>query len=85
MVAVQMLPSGSKTIDHLAMKSFENSLVLINISLLYLRNSDWLEYYAYLPSIDRTKFRQQMNRADQEAGNKVIDSLINYETVKVCL
>ncbi len=24
-----------------------------------------------------------MNRADQEAGNKAIDSLINYETVKV--
>ena len=24
-----------------------------------------------------------MNAADQEAGNKAIDSLINYETVKV--
>ena len=24
-----------------------------------------------------------MNQADQEAGNKAIDSLINYETVKV--
>ncbi len=35
-------------------------------------------------SFYRTKFRQQMNRADQEAGNKAIDSLINYETVKVC-
>ena len=30
----------------------------------------------------RTKFRVQMNQADQEAGNKAIDSLINYETVK---
>ena len=31
----------------------------------------------------RTKFRVQMNNADQEAGNRAIDSLINYETVKV--
>ena len=33
----------------------------------------------------RTKFRVIMNKADSEAGNKAIDSLINYETVKVCL
>lgn len=25
-----------------------------------------------------------MNQAENEAGNKAIDSLINYETVKVC-
>ncbi|KAI0228943.1 ATP-binding cassette sub-family B member 7, mitochondrial [Lamellibrachia satsuma] len=30
----------------------------------------------------RTRFRVQMNEADQQAGNKAIDSLINYETVK---
>ncbi|XP_043211664.1 iron-sulfur clusters transporter ABCB7, mitochondrial-like isoform X2 [Amphibalanus amphitrite] len=30
----------------------------------------------------RTKFRVQMNKADNEAGNKAVDSLINYETVK---
>jgi len=30
----------------------------------------------------RTQFRVTMNRADNEAGNKAIDSLINYETVK---
>ncbi|XP_066266355.1 iron-sulfur clusters transporter ABCB7, mitochondrial-like isoform X1 [Branchiostoma lanceolatum] len=30
----------------------------------------------------RTKFRVQMNRADNQAGNMAIDSLINYETVK---
>ncbi|RWS29681.1 ABC transporter sub-family B-like protein 1, partial [Leptotrombidium deliense] len=30
----------------------------------------------------RTKFRVQMNKAENEAGNKAIDSLINYETVK---
>lgn len=32
----------------------------------------------------RTKFRLEMNEADNEAGNRAIDSLINYETVKVC-
>lgn len=25
-----------------------------------------------------------MNQAENEAGNKAMDSLINYETVKVC-
>lgn len=30
----------------------------------------------------RTKFRVDMNRAENEAGNRAIDSLINYETVK---
>ena len=33
----------------------------------------------------RTKFRVQMNKADNESGSKSIDSLINYETVKVFL
>ncbi len=31
----------------------------------------------------RTKFRVDMNKADNEAGSKSIDSLINFETVKV--
>lgn len=31
----------------------------------------------------RTKFRVQMNKADSEAGNRAVDSLINFETVKV--
>lgn len=26
-----------------------------------------------------------MNQADNDAGNKAVDSLINYETVKVCV
>ena len=30
----------------------------------------------------RTQFRVNMNRADNEAGNRAVDSLINYETVK---
>ena len=33
--------------------------------------------------VGRTKFRAQMNQADNESGSKAIDSLINYETVKV--
>eukprot|EP00127_Corallochytrium_limacisporum_P002969 Clim_evm16s144 gene=Clim_evmTU16s144 len=41
-------------------------------------------YTAFTLSITswRTKFRQQMNKADNEAGAMAIDSLINYETVK---
>ena len=34
-------------------------------------------------NVSRTKFRVQMNKADNDAGSKAIDSLINYETVKV--
>ncbi|XP_060936294.1 iron-sulfur clusters transporter ABCB7, mitochondrial [Limanda limanda] len=30
----------------------------------------------------RTRFRIEMNKADNEAGNTAIDSLLNYETVK---
>nr|CAG4643074.1 EOG090X02PU [Ilyocryptus agilis] len=41
-------------------------------------------YTAYTLGITqwRTKFRVRMNQAENEAGNKAIDSLINYETVK---
>ncbi|CAL8471750.1 g11292 [Coccomyxa elongata] len=31
----------------------------------------------------RTRFRQAMNKADSEAGKRAMDSLINYETVKL--
>lgn len=31
----------------------------------------------------RTKFRHHMNEADNDASSRAIDSLINYETVKV--
>lgn len=33
----------------------------------------------------RTKFRAQMNKADNAAGTKAVDSLINFETVKVTI
>ncbi|XP_070509501.1 iron-sulfur clusters transporter ABCB7, mitochondrial isoform X2 [Chironomus tepperi] len=41
-------------------------------------------YAAYTLSVTqwRTKFRIFMNKAENEAGNKAVDSLINYETVK---
>ncbi|CAG4966529.1 unnamed protein product [Parnassius apollo] len=41
-------------------------------------------YAAYTLSVTawRTQFRVHMNRAENEAGNKAVDSLINYETVK---
>ena len=31
----------------------------------------------------RTRFRQDMNKADSEAGKQAMDSLINFETVKL--
>jgi ABC-type transport system involved in Fe-S cluster assembly fused permease/ATPase subunit len=42
-------------------------------------------YAAYTLAVTqwRTKFRVFMNKAENEAGNKAVDSLINYETVKV--
>ncbi|XP_069354738.1 iron-sulfur clusters transporter ABCB7, mitochondrial-like [Maniola hyperantus] len=41
-------------------------------------------YAAYTLAVTqwRTKFRVYMNKAENDAGNKAIDSLINYETVK---
>jgi ATP-binding cassette, subfamily B (MDR/TAP), member 7 len=41
-------------------------------------------YAAYTLAVTqwRTKFRIYMNQAENDAGNKAVDSLINYETVK---
>ncbi|XP_018013831.1 iron-sulfur clusters transporter ABCB7, mitochondrial-like, partial [Hyalella azteca] len=41
-------------------------------------------YAAFTLSVTqwRTKFRVDMNKAENEASNRAIDSLINYETVK---
>ncbi|XP_023230061.1 ATP-binding cassette sub-family B member 7, mitochondrial-like [Centruroides sculpturatus] len=38
--------------------------------------------FTFLITQWRTKFRIDMNRAESEAGNLAVDSLINYETVK---
>jgi ABC transporter ATM len=35
------------------------------------------------PAKGRTKFRKQANAADNKAATIIIDSLINYEAVKV--
>lgn len=42
-------------------------------------------YAAWTLSITswRTKYRRRMNKADSEMGNLAVDSLLNYETVKV--
>ncbi len=32
----------------------------------------------------RTSFRKAMNTAETQASNRAIDSLLNYETVKLC-
>ena len=37
-----------------------------------------MKYFYY-----RTCFRVEMNKADNISGSKAVDSLINYETVKV--
>lgn len=44
-------------------------------------------YTAYTLGVTqwRTKFRIYMNQAENEAGNKAVDSLINFETVKVII
>ncbi|CAI0560542.1 unnamed protein product [Linum tenue] len=41
-------------------------------------------YIAFTLSVTqwRTKFRKAMNKADNDAGTRAVDSLINYETVK---
>ena len=49
---------------------------------LYMKKKEEYKSVRFM-LIFRTQFRVQMNKADQEAGNKAVDSLINYETVKV--
>lgn len=39
--------------------------------------------FTFLITRWRTQFRISMNQAENDAGNKAIDSLINFETVKV--
>ncbi|XP_041845467.1 ATP-binding cassette sub-family B member 7, mitochondrial [Melanotaenia boesemani] len=39
-------------------------------------------FFTILVTQWRTRFRIEMNKADNEAGNAAIDSLLNYETVK---
>ncbi len=39
-------------------------------------------WFTYIATEWRIKLRRQMNEADNEAGAKAVDSLLNYETVK---
>ncbi|KAA8492609.1 ABC transporter B family member 25 [Porphyridium purpureum] len=39
--------------------------------------------FTFLTTSWRTKFRKDMNRADNAASNKVVDSLMNFESVKL--
>lgn len=43
-------------------------------------------YTAYTVAITqwRTQFRRDMNRLDNQASSRVVDSLVNYETVQYC-
>ncbi len=40
----------------------------------------WLSY-----DLTRTQFRRQANAADNKAATVAVDSLLNYEAVKVCV
>lgn len=63
----------------------ENVFFIINIYLIGISMGCVGIYAAFTLLITqwRTKFRVYMNQAENEAGNQAIDSLINYETVKV--
>ena len=49
----------------------------------YLSVAEITDAVVVLSCLLRTKFRVQMNMADNEAGTQAVDSLINFETVKV--
>jgi ABC-type transport system involved in Fe-S cluster assembly fused permease/ATPase subunit len=51
--------------------------------LFTVKTTAW-RYFEMLKDTDlRTKFRKQANAADNKAATIIIDSLINYEAVKV--
>nr|QNH67873.1 ATP-binding cassette transporter subfamily B member 7 [Brachionus rotundiformis] len=54
----------------------------INYALVSLCCIAGYTTFTFVTTKWRTKFRINMNKAENEAGNKAIDSLINYETVK---
>ena len=39
----------------------------------------------FLYYVTRTQFRRQANAADNKAATVAVDSLLNYEAVKVCI
>ena len=55
-----------------------------------IRTTAWrsvwgLSYWpnSFSPSEHRTRFRREANQADNKAATSAVDSLINYEAVKV--
>lgn len=54
----------------------------INYSLVSIGCIASYTAFTFITTKWRTKFRIDMNKAENEAGNKAIDSLINFETVK---
>ena len=52
---------------------------MVNVNIPVLGYS-WLPY-----DLTRTQFRRQANAADNKAATVAVDSLLNYEAVKVCL
>ena len=44
-----------------------------------------MSYLCDLLTLLRTKFRKDANAADNKGATVAVDSLINYEAVKVCL
>ena len=52
--------------------------VLITVVMIFIYS-----LFTYFITRWRTKFRVQMNESDSSANTRVLDSLINYETVKV--
>lgn len=45
--------------------------------------TSWRYFIISLSLTSRTKFRKEMNATENEAASKAMDSLLNYETVKV--
>merc|ERR1719223_1724679 len=59
-------------------------LVLYEVAFAIITAVTMIIYIAYTLSITewRTKFRREMNDLNNEANNKAVDSLLNFETVK---
>ena len=59
-------------------KQLDIRYVLITVSMIIV-----YAIFTFLLTRWRTKFRVQMNESDSSANTRILDSLLNYETVKV--
>lgn len=69
----------SQLLSHDGGKVFSKAFEGSEISYAFMANISYLWKSLFY----RTRFRIEMNKADNNAGNAAIDSLLNYETVKV--